>query len=467
MQIERSGAGLQIPAAFTDALDGFAKGLVGLGFVCRTLRGCLDDDAHAAQALQVYLDRARDQRRLAPDAYETLIGEIDAVFSEELPTDWSEEIARTHIVGLEDTARHRVSPRAAASNRPAIERRAAPRSPRQALVPGVVLRDRFVLYSRLESGGSMGQIFKALDRHREEAGARNPWVAIKVVSQPLARYAQAREALRHEAASARRLSHPNIVRVFDFDRDGDHTFMTMEWLEGESLARLLDRRRGRPLARHHAMKIAEGLCRGLAHAHAQGLVHADVKPANLFVTPTGLTKLLDFGVARALRGSDDPELAGGLRGHTPEYASCEVLEGRDPMPQDDLFSLACVTYRMLAGQRVFGGRTALEAEAAGIEPAPIANLPHSQWRALARALAFRRADRFPDVTSFIAALKGPREELRRHDAHAETELLLQSMERWGLGAPALAAGLLLLAALALWWWPDAVPLAPIRFVLVP
>ncbi len=464
MHTERLAGGLQVPAAFTDALDGFAKGLVGLDFVCRTLRACLDEDAHTSQALQVFLDRARDQRRLAPDAYETLIGEIDAVFSEEIPTDWSEEIARTHIVGLENATRRRETPRAAASDRPAVERRAAPRGPREALVPGVVLRDRFVLYSRLESGGSMGQIFKALDQHREEAGARNPWVAIKVVSEPLASYPQAREALRHEAASAQRLSHPNIVRVFDFDRDGGHTFMTMEWLEGESLARLLDRRRGRPLARHHAIKITEGLCRGLAHAHAQGLVHADVKPANIFVTSAGLTKLLDFGVARALRGADDPELAGGLRGHTPEYASCEVLEGRDPTPQDDLFSLACVAYRMLAGQRAFGRRTALEAERAGLAPEPIANLPQSQWRALARALAFRREDRFPDVTSFIAALKGPREEALRRDAHAETERLLASMERWSLGAPALAAGLLLLAVLVLWWWPDAPLLTPVRFV---
>ena len=99
-----------------------------------------------------------------------------------------------------------------------------------------------------------------------------------------------------------------------------------------------------------------------------------------------------------------------VRGHTPEYASPGVIEGEVPASADDLFSLACVAYRMLAGKRAFGKLNALEAQAAGQRPERIEHLPPAQWQALDQALAFRRTDRPADVNAFIAALKGPRDE---------------------------------------------------------
>jgi serine/threonine protein kinase len=198
----------------------------------------------------------------------------------------------------------------------------------------------------------------------------------------------------------------------------------MELLEGESLAKRLDQRRQRPLARLHALPLIEGLCRGLAHIHAAGLVHGDIKPGNLFVTVDERVKIIDFGVARDLQ-SPAPATPPG---HTAEYASCEVLAGEPPEPADDVFSAACVAYRLLAGQRPFGNRTALEAEAAGLRPAPIDSLAGSQWRALDQALAFRRADRPADVATFLSAFKGLREEPEQAPSPARPPATRQEAE---------------------------------------
>jgi len=308
--------------------------------------------------------------------------------------------------------------------------------------PGSVLRGRFLLEKRI-GGGTMGHIFKALDQRRHEAGQPEPWVAIKLMRSDAR---QARAALQQEALLAQRLSHPNIARVFDLDRDGEHSFLTMEWLDGESLASFLDQRRFRPLARHHALQIIEGVCRALAFAHGQGVVHADVKPGNIFLLPDGGVKLLDFGVARVVEESSQP---GAARGHTPEYASLEVLEGQTPEAADDLYSVACVAYRMLAGKRVFGRENARNALANGIVPEPIAHLPSHQWQALERALAFRREDRYPDVNSFIAALKGPRQEHVPAEEPDELELdTIFGPERSRFIA--MVAALAVIAAVAVW-----------------
>ncbi|MCC5793434.1 MAG: protein kinase [Chromatiales bacterium] len=312
---------------------------------------------------------------------------------EDLPTDSAELPLRTDRL-------HADEPTSASCSSAGTERAPPPR------LDGRVLRERYMLERRIGTG-NMGQIYQALDSRRQEAGDPQPRVALKIVNPAWQAHSQSREALHQEAMLARTLAHANIVRIHDFDRDGELSFLVMEWLDGESLARFLDLRQRRPVARPHALKVIEAVARALAHAHAQGIVHADIKPGNIFLCGNGEVKLLDFGIARS---SQDEANGAPVRGHTPEYASCEVLEGEPPGPVDDLFSLGCVAYRMLAGRRPFGHETALEAESAGHRPAVIDHLPAQQWQALDQALAFRRADRHPDINQFIAALKGPRPE---------------------------------------------------------
>ncbi|MBN8279506.1 MAG: serine/threonine protein kinase, partial [Gammaproteobacteria bacterium] len=229
-----------------------------------------------------------------------------------------------------------------------------PAAPAAAPAPGDLLSNRYVLHEFLIDG-STSRLFRALDRQREAAGDPDPWVVLKIVSAPPGSAtdgaAPGLQALRREAALARGLDHPNLPRIAGLEQDGNHSFVCMNWVRGESLAAILDGRGTRPMTRVQTLKILDGVGRALAHLHGLGITHADVKPGNILVTAEGHATLLDFGVALGPGADYLPP----VRGYTAEYASPDVLAGGEPVPADDLFSLAGVAYRMLAGHRAFGG----------------------------------------------------------------------------------------------------------------
>ena len=271
---------------------------------------------------------------------------------------------------------------------------------------GSVLRDRFMLQERV-TGGSMGVVYKAMDRRLAEGGATEAHVAIKVLSPYLAENGQALRALQQEAAKGRCLAHPNIVRFIDLDRDEDLYFIVMEWLEGRTLADILDSPDSGGLDKNRAFEIVEQIGKALEYAHRCGIVHADVKPGNIMIMPNGDAKLFDFGVARVRqkqiedRQEFDPGVLGLL---TPAYSSMQVLTGEDPAPSDDVFSLACLLYRLIAGYRVFGPRNAAEAAEEGMKPQCPQGLSEARWRVLKKALSYTRITRFETMADFIAAL---------------------------------------------------------------
>lgn len=309
--------------------------------------------------------------------------------------------------------------------------------------PGDVLKNRFVLHQCLADGAT-SRLFRALDRRLEAAGEPDPWVVLKVVTVPPEeangdRESRALQALRREAAIAQGLDHPNLPRIVGIDHEGPHTFVCMSWIEGESLAAILDSRGTRPMTRVQAMHIVEGVGRALIHLHAQGITHADVKPGNILVTAQGDPTLLGFGVALGPGAGD----LSAVRGYTPEYASPDVLVGNDPTASDDLFSLACVAYRMLGGRRAFGTATAREAAAGGSRPPRLPHLSPAQWRALDRGLSFGRSQRQPDVATFLAQLKGGRDE-----RDAITDLAVPEAETPAPSSPIAAP-----AALVVRTWP--------------
>ena len=271
---------------------------------------------------------------------------------------------------------------------------------------GSILRDRFMLQERM-TGGSMGVVYKALDRRLAEAGTTEPHVAIKVLSPYLAENGQALRALQQEAAKGRCLTHPNIVRCIDLDRDEDLYFIVMEWLEGRTLADILDAPDAGKFDKKHAFEIVTQIGKALEYAHRCGIVHADVKPGNVMIMPNGDAKLFDFGVARVRqkqiedRQEFDPGVLGLL---TPAYSSMQVLTGEDPTPADDVFSLACLLYRLIAGYRVFGPRNAAEAAETGMKPQCPQGLSDARWRVLKKALSYSRVARFSTMSDFIEAL---------------------------------------------------------------
>jgi hypothetical protein len=270
---------------------------------------------------------------------------------------------------------------------------------------GDTLNNRFVLEECIGFGG-MGTVYKALDLRKLEASDRKPYIAIKVLNVQFRGHPKSLIALQREARKAQALAHPNIVSVYDFDRDGPMVYLTMEYLKGKALSQVLRAPgfAGMPYA--DALRIVTGMGNALAYAHAHGFVHCDFKPGNVFLTDSGVVKVIDFGIARVFQKTeDDVDVTvfdpGSLGALTPAYASPEMLEHLDPDPRDDIYALACIAYELLTGRHPFTGASALQARGAGMKPQRPASLGRGPWHALKCGLALERTARTPTVERFL------------------------------------------------------------------
>jgi peptidoglycan hydrolase-like protein with peptidoglycan-binding domain len=279
----------------------------------------------------------------------------------------------------------------------------------KSLQPGDVLAGRFVIETKIGSGG-MGTVFKARDLRREEAQDRHPYVAVKTLNIDVLLRDDSLKILQREARKAQGLAHPNIVRVHDFDRDGGTLFLTMELLEGTSLDAILRKNgsQGAPMA--DLLPILRQIVSALQFAHSEGIVHSDLKPANVIVLPNGRVKVIDFGISRAIPNPNqltselttfDVKALGAM---TPAYASPEMIDGLDPDPRDDVFALACIIYELLTGRHPFGRAPASVARAGNYIPQQPANLSPAQWRVLQAGLHFDRAKRVSSAEQLLAGL---------------------------------------------------------------
>jgi len=273
---------------------------------------------------------------------------------------------------------------------------------------------RYRIERELGEGG-MGVVYLATDD--QVPGERFAVKVLKEEPRP-----EALALLCEEVHKTRKLSHPNIVDVHSVNVDGQTLYVLMEYLEGKSLDKLLDEEFGRGMSFSHAWPIIEDVGAALGNAHDHNVIHSDLKPANLFVTTSGRTKLLDFGIARVSRGPLLHARTGPLA-LTPSYASCEMLEGKQADRRDDIYSFACVIYEMLCGDRPFGELTALEAREAGTKVPPLEGLSREQNAALARALAFDREDRTSSVEVLLEALAADHTPHRRPIAVLATAIV--------------------------------------------
>jgi serine/threonine protein kinase len=296
--------------------------------------------------------------------------------------------------------------------------------------------------------GGMGQVWKAKDAYLERTNDPDPFVAIKMLNADLEQDPDGYVALQRETKKAQELAHPNVVTVHSFDTDSPgsgRAFMSMELLEGEGLDARIRRHPGGDV-RDAALPIILGMTKGLEYAHGRGIVHADFKPGNVFVTAAGVPKILDFGIARAAKvvgvnRRADTFDAGTFGGITPRYASIDMIERREPHPADDVYALGLVAYELFAGAHPFKGLSAVAARDAGMMPARPRAARRHEWRALERALAFDRDRRFQNAGEFLRAFEGRSATARILGAVAMVSLLAAGglwYQNWKAQQPAVA-----------------------------
>ncbi len=263
---------------------------------------------------------------------------------------------------------------------------------------GDVLRGRYRIRGVFGHGG-MGTVFDAIDEYRVDRPSSGKRIAIKVLHTAVTQRDELLAELQSEFQHLQLLSHPNIVRVHEFDRDGDNTFFTMEPLIGALLSQVIGARSAVALPRPIALAMMRDIGAALAHAHSRGIVHGDVNPQNIFITNDGELRVLDFGAShKLLRDAGRSQRAPVA---TPGYASCQLLEGQHPDARDDLFAFACVAYVLLSGQHPFPRLTAIEARVQRLRPSRPPRLTGRQWQVLREGLRWERERRPADVQKWL------------------------------------------------------------------
>jgi hypothetical protein len=276
------------------------------------------------------------------------------------------------------------------------------------LVAGDVVVGRFEILGLLGTGG-MGVVFKARDRTLEET------VALKTLRAEIDATDEMANRFRSEIRLARKVSSRQVCRIYEYGVDGALHYISMEYVDGVTLKDLLRESGGLPV--DVALDIASQIAAGLASIHDVGIMHRDVKPANVMRTRTGLVKLMDFGIAKQIGGVT--LTAAGKAVGTPEYMSPEQVTGQKLDLRTDLYTTGIVVFELLTGVSPFRAETPLEAAHKQVTEAPnfqTPGIPATMVPVLSRALAKNREARFRSARELYAALARVRRDLEPRGA---------------------------------------------------
>ena len=295
---------------------------------------------------------------------------------------------------------------------------------------GTVLGGRYRLNRRVALGG-MGEVWLATDDVLGRA------VAVKVLKDELVDSHPFLERFRAEARHTAKLSDPGIAGVFDYGEDSDGNgltaYLVMEYVHGEPLSELLARNTldpNRPIDLDAVLTIVAQIADALQAAHDNGVIHRDVKPGNVMVTPNGAIKVTDFGIARAADAAPITE-AGQVLG-TPHYMSPEQARGESSSAASDIYSLGVIAYEMLAGHRPFRAENSAAVALAHIQEAPPPlpdNVPEAVRASVQRALAKDPADRPSSGAVFAGELRAAQRALRAGDRVDDGEFAASPVTR--------------------------------------
>ncbi len=221
-------------------------------------------------------------------------------------------------------------------------------TPTEELTTGSTFAGRYQIIEELGKGG-MGKVYKVLDK---EVNAK---IALKLIRPEIAADKKTIERFRNELKTARDISHKNICRMYDLNKEEGNYYITMEYVPGEDLKRLI--RKVGQFSAGKTVSIARQVCEGLSEAHRLGVVHRDLKPQNIMVDEDGNARIMDFGIARSIKGKSIT--GAGVMIGTPEYMSPEQAEAKEVDHRSDFYSLGIILYEMLTGQLPFEGDTPL------------------------------------------------------------------------------------------------------------
>jgi HAMP domain-containing protein len=241
--------------------------------------------------------------------------------------------------------------------------------------PGRVLGDRFEILSTLGAGG-MGVVYKVRDRELDDL------VALKMLKRDVWGDRELLDRLKSELKLARKITHPNVLRTFDFGDVDGIPFITMEYVRGITLRYLLQQTG--PLPFSAGLRLARQLGRGLVAAHEVGVLHRDIKPENLIVMPNGNAKLMDFGIARPTTRMTAGQTQPGTVIGTPQYLSPELLQGAEADERADIYASGIVLYEIFTGQTPFSGANPMQMIVATLNEAPAP--PRQHWKEMPEAL---------------------------------------------------------------------------------
>src|SRR6202161_2132763 len=248
--------------------------------------------------------------------------------------------------------------------------------------------------------GSMGNVYKARDRETGET------VALKLLKPEIASDQAMMDRFKNELLYARKITHKNVCRVYEFNRVGGVAYTSMEFVEGESLRSVLNRFGGLP--QRKAPDLALAICSGLEESHAQGIVHRDLKPENVMIDGQGNVKIMDFGIARSMEAGT--RLTGSMVG-TPAYMAPEQVAGKSVDYRTDIYSLGLIMYEVFTGAQAFQADNAVAVALKQMREAPVPPheiepaVPVGVERAILKCLEKEPPKRFQSIGELESAMR--------------------------------------------------------------
>lgn len=306
----------------------------------------------------------------------------------------------------------------------------------EALSDGQVLLGRYMLMRQIGQGGT-SCVYRVRDLLAVLGGdAEESHIAAKIVRSPVAGSSEHNhQMMLREALTTRHLSHPNILKIYDYHQDGGYCFVTMELVEGESLAELVARKPQGKLSYTQLKAIIQEVSNGLSAAHQAGVIHSDIKPSNILISESGEIKVIDFATARSyidarIKNSGVDNIT-DFYGYTLAYASPQTIADEKATPSDDVFSLACIIYELITGKHPYAKKPTNTIAKDYLPPKP-KELGAAQWRVLRKGLQLRSEKRYNSIQTFTRSFF----RARRLPAYTAAVLALVScsylLVSWGI-----------------------------------